>query len=146
MKKLIIICILCLFSIESKAQLTIHGTDATKFYWWDGQSLFKATSGEIWVIEPETGTQGTGIYNQNNLIWTQITSYPFGDGLGFNPGEKYVSCEEASNRYNDGDCGPKSNITVNGVIVPKCWNGNNNGCSIKLDNGQIIYGDNSGNF
>jgi hypothetical protein len=143
-KKLFLISLLAFLMVNSiKAQMIIHGTTSTLFYRWDSNAgtLYKITANEIWVTDPDTLTSPTGITLAVNLALSQVATYAQDPGLGgSNPGDIYVSCYEAK-RYNDGDCGPHTAP----YGYDRCWNTNNNGCSVKTANGMTLYST-DGNF
>lgn len=155
-KSILLLSLLFTVILSSKAQLIIHGSSSTTFYDWgpSGTSLSILISGEIWVVDPNPSVSPTGFVTGQNLVWNSVTNYGAAvvTELGGNAGEIAITCEEASNRWNKGDCGPKSYVTTwdangNAISNPKCWNGNSYGCSVVTSAGVTIYAkDSFGNF
>lgn len=145
----LILCSILLLQ-KGNSQMIIHGTDATRFYVYNGSSstLYKVQAYEVWIAEPDSGTTtGTGIISSVDLSLIPLTTYPMGDDPnGGSVGDLYIACWEVkTGYYGHGDCGPLYYFeTAPGVTTQKCMNSNSNACSFKYAG--IIYYSSNGYF
>lgn len=141
MKKLILTIATVLFSVLcTKAQSTmiVHGTSSTKFYLVENNQIYQIFADEIWVQEPLKTGGASGITKSINLSLNPAAAGSF-DGVLTNFNATVISCYEAR-KYMHGSCGPlTSNATKTGFV---CLDSNNTACSIKLEDGTIVYSGN----
>jgi hypothetical protein len=129
---------------SAKAQMIIHGTDATRFYLWDANAstLYRITADEIWW---DVAGATPGLLSYTNLSFTSAGNYFSPDGFGYtDPGDRPIACWEAQSAlFGHGKCGPLA-YQLTPPYSMTCVGSNNNGCMVRMNG--VIYWSSNGDF